>query len=84
MTRRAPFAEDHLADEDLTVDFRRLTGADDRVAVIATTPLTDNERWVQIPPGNLIAFRDGQPVALGETTTVAQDYPRRAPGNPTG
>ena len=77
IVRRAPFAEAHLADEDLTVDFRRLTGPQDRVAVIATTPLTDNELWTQIPPGNLLAFRDGEPVALGETATMAQDYPRR-------
>lgn len=82
VVRRAPFAEAHLADEDLTVDFRRLTGADDRVAVIATTPLTDNERWAQIPPGNLVAFRDGEVLALGETATVAQDFPRRPPGRP--
>ena len=77
IVRRAPFAEAHLADEDLTVDFRRLTGPQDRVAVIATTPLTDNEHWAQIPPGNLVAFRDGETVALGETATVAQAYPRR-------
>jgi glutamine amidotransferase len=82
VVRRAPFAEAHLADEDLTVDFRRLTGADDRVAVIATTPLTDNERWTQIPPGNLVAFRDGEMLALGETSTVAQDFPQRPPGRP--
>ena len=30
IVRRAPFAEAHLADEDLTVDFRRLTGPQDR------------------------------------------------------
>jgi glutamine amidotransferase len=78
IVRRAPFAEAHLADEDLTVDFRRLTGPQDRVAVIATTPLTDNEHWAQIPPGNLVAFRDGETIALGETATVAQDYPRRS------
>jgi len=77
IVRRAPFAEAHLADEDLTVDFRRLTGPQDRVAVIATTPLTDNEHWTQIAPGNLVAFRDGDTIALGETATVAQDYPRR-------
>lgn len=77
IVRRAPFAEAHLADEDLTVDFRRLTGPQDRVAVIATTPLTDNELWTQIPAGNLVAFRDGETVALGETATVAQEYPPR-------
>ena len=51
IVRRAPFAEAHLADEDLTVDFRRPSPVrQDRVAVIATTPLTDNEHWTQIAP----------------------------------
>jgi predicted glutamine amidotransferase len=31
------------------VDFRQLTSPADRVAVVATTPLTDNENWTTIP-----------------------------------
>ena len=77
IVRQAPFPVAHLADEDVTVDFNQVTTPSDRVAVIATTPLTDNEAWRQIPPGNLLAFHDGAPVALGATATVAQDYPRR-------
>ena len=73
--RQAPFTVARLADEDLELDFRHVTTPDDRVAVIATTPLTDNESWTQIPPGNLVAFREGAPVALGETGTVAQSPP---------
>ena len=76
IVRKAPFPVAHLADEDLTVDFNEVTTPLDRVAVIATTPLTDNERWTQIAPGNLLTFRDGEPVALRDTATVAQDYPR--------
>ena len=41
--RHAPFAQAHLIDDDVTVDFNALTTPDDKVAVIATTPLTDNE-----------------------------------------
>jgi glutamine amidotransferase len=48
--------------EDYTVDFNELTTPNDRVAVIATTPLTDNETWTTIPPGDLMLFRDGAPV----------------------
>ena len=77
IVRKAPFALAHLADEDLTVDFNELTTPLDRVAIIATTPLTDNERWTQIAPGNLFAFHDGEAVAMSTTQTVAQDYPRR-------
>jgi glutamine amidotransferase len=62
IVRQAPFAAAHLIDEDLTVDFRELTTPSDRVAVIATTPLTDNEQWTAIEPGELLVFQDGAPV----------------------
>jgi predicted glutamine amidotransferase len=58
--RHAPFAQAHLIDEDVTVDFTALTKPEDRVAVIATTPLTDNEQWTKIAPGELLAFRNGE------------------------
>ncbi len=76
--RQAPFPIAHLADEDLALDFNRVTQPSDRVAIIATTALTDNEHWIAIPPGNLLAFKEGLPVALGDTQTVAQDFPPRA------
>ncbi|MBD2580023.1 class II glutamine amidotransferase [Oscillatoria sp. FACHB-1406] len=59
--RQAPFAAAHLIDRDLTVDFRELTRPQDRVAVVATAPLTDNEIWTQLQPGELLAFQDGLP-----------------------
>ena len=62
VARRAPFAPAHLLDEDLSVDFAALTTTRDRVAVIATAPLTDNEDWAQLPPGQLLVFRDGAPL----------------------
>ncbi|QDF95255.1 class II glutamine amidotransferase [Azoarcus sp. DD4] len=69
--RRAPFALAHLADEDLAVDFSEVTAPDDRVAVIATIPLTDNETWHRIPSGTLMAFRHGEPDDLGMLRTIA-------------
>ncbi len=62
IVRQAPFAAAHLVDQDLSVDFQELTSPIDRVAVIATTPLTDNEVWTQIQPGELLVFRDGLPL----------------------
>lgn len=59
IVRQAPFAEAHLKDQDLTVDFREITTEKDRVAVIATLPLTDNEAWTEMPPGSLWRFHDG-------------------------
>jgi glutamine amidotransferase len=58
--RHAPFAQAHLIDDDVTVDFNALTTPNDKVAVIATTPLTDNETWTAMQPGELIAFRHGE------------------------
>lgn len=67
IVRQAPFAKAHLKDEDLTVDFSEVTTPNDRVAVIATTPLTDNEAWQEIPPGSLWLFRDGEPIRRAAT-----------------
>jgi len=67
IVRKAPFAKAHLTDEDLTVDFSEVTTPNDRVAVIATTPLTDNEEWTTIEPGSLWLFRDGEPVRKATT-----------------
>ena len=64
IVRQAPFAAAHLIDQDVTVDFNQLTTQSDRVAVIATTPLTDNEVWTIIPEGKLLAFQDGLPLNL--------------------
>ncbi|MEM8602534.1 MAG: class II glutamine amidotransferase [Cyanobacteria bacterium P01_H01_bin.121] len=61
IVREAPFAQAHLIDADVAVDFQELTSPDDRVAVIATTPLTDDEVWTKIAPGELIMFQDGEP-----------------------
>ena len=59
IVREAPFTVAHLKDQDVTIDFSQLTTPDDRVAVIATAPLTDNETWTPIAPGTLLTFRDG-------------------------
>ena len=57
--RRHPFAEAHLADEDLSMDFSATTTPDDRVAVVVTAPLTTNETWTELRPGELRVFVDG-------------------------
>ncbi len=60
IVRRAPFATAHLVDEDVAVDFSEVTTPNDRVAVIATLPLTDNEQWTTLAPGELAVFRQGE------------------------
>ncbi|THF60158.1 class II glutamine amidotransferase [Pseudothauera rhizosphaerae] len=80
IVRQAPFADAHLNDQDVTVDFSELTTPADRVAVIATTPLTDNERWEAIPPGTLISFSQGAPeetAATGASAGAAEKVTER-------
>ncbi|MDF0605832.1 class II glutamine amidotransferase [Neisseriaceae bacterium TC5R-5] len=60
--RQAPFNTAHLVDNDVSVDFATVTTLQDRVAVIATQPLTDNENWTALQNGELILFRDGLPL----------------------
>ncbi|HEX6735173.1 MAG TPA: class II glutamine amidotransferase [Azonexus sp.] len=61
VVRQAPFTHAHLKDQDVTVDFNALTTPEDRVAVIATLPLTDNETWTEMPAGTLWWFAEGAP-----------------------
>ncbi|HQD47077.1 class II glutamine amidotransferase, partial [Ottowia sp.] len=64
IVRQHPFASARLADEDLSVNFAEHTTPDDRVAVVATTPLTRDERWTHFEPGELKVFVDGTPLAV--------------------
>ncbi|WP_395668024.1 class II glutamine amidotransferase [Rhodoferax sp.] len=57
--RQHPFSEVQLKDEDVSVDLSQLNGPDDRLVVIVTEPLTTNETWVAMQPGELRAFCDG-------------------------
>ena len=62
--RKAPFPKAHLVDKDITVDFTPLTTENDKVTVIATQPLTDNEEWVKFEKDQLIAFKNGDPLTF--------------------
>ena len=59
VVRQYPFVTAQLSDEDVVVDFSRVTTPDDRVAIIVTEPLTTNERWTEFQPGELKVFIDG-------------------------
>ena len=59
IVRKAPFGEAHLIDDDVKVDFAAVTTPNDKVAVIATLPLTANETWLQLAVNELVMFREG-------------------------
>jgi glutamine amidotransferase len=62
IVRRWPFSTAHLVDADVSIDFAKYTTPEDRVAVIATAPLTDNEVWTAFKPGDLLMFQHGEVV----------------------
>ena len=63
IVREHPFTTAHLKDADVLIDFAQHTTPDDRVAVIATQPLTDNETWHKMAQHEFLVFKDGQPCA---------------------
>lgn len=69
IVRKAPFSVAQLKDQDVTVDFSSVTTPNDRVALIATIPLTDNETWEIHKPGTLLMFVEGE--IAGRYKTVA-------------
>ena len=63
LVRQHPFSEVHLRDEDVKVDLAELNGPLDRLAIVVTEPLTTNETWTRIAPGEMVTFLDGSPLA---------------------
>ena len=63
ITRKAPFNKATLSEKGVEIDFQRHTTVDDIVTIIATQPLTDNEVWEKIEPGNFVLFHLGENLA---------------------
>jgi len=60
--RQHPFTEVRLKDENITVNLAELNGPEDRLAIVVTEPLTTNENWVAMAPGEIKVFVDGSPL----------------------
>ena len=67
LVREFPFQPAQLIDLDVEVDFSELTTPEDRVAVITTEPLTQNEVWTAFQAGEMILFQHGRPIRQGLT-----------------
>ncbi|MGL5408463.1 MAG: class II glutamine amidotransferase, partial [Shewanella sp.] len=65
ITRRAPFGQAKLIDTEVVIDFDKETTPHDVVTIIATRPLTVNEDWQHIAPGQWRLFRAGELVLAG-------------------
>lgn len=57
--RQAPFGMATLIDVDVTMDFKAINESDDTMTVLATTPLTGNEKWHQLAVNECVIFKDG-------------------------
>jgi glutamine amidotransferase len=57
--RAHPFQRVHLKDDDVSVDLASLNSAQDRLAIVVTEPLTTDEDWIAMTPGDLLVFVDG-------------------------
>lgn len=64
LIRQAPFKKANLLDNDICVDFSDVTTPNDRVAIITTQPLTSDEPWVAMRPGQCLIFEEGLPREL--------------------
>lgn len=63
ITRRSPFGQARLIDEDITVDFQQEATPNDVVTIIATLPLTSNEHWHKMAAKHYVLFHDGVNIA---------------------
>ena len=61
LVRYPPFRTAELKDVDYAVDFNETNDENDRVAIIATKPLTTNENWKEFGRGQLLMFDNGLP-----------------------
>ena len=84
IVRQAPFSIAHLKDCDVSVDMNTVAAPGDRIAVIATLPLTDNEEWTTMTPGTLTLFVDGDAIrsvltgAASAVGTACAEHPSYA------
>jgi predicted glutamine amidotransferase len=69
--RAYPFRTARLVDCALAINFSQHNHLDDRMAVIATHPLTTGESWVALAPGELAMFAHGAPVGAAEAPLIA-------------
>lgn len=67
LVREYPFQPAQLIDLDVEVDFSQVTTPEDRVAVITTEPLTQNEVWTPYQAGEMILFQHGKIIKQAQT-----------------
>ena len=62
ITRKAPFGNAKLIDEEMEINFNEVTTSKYIVTVIATNPLTLNEKWNVMKKNKLYVFNNGNEI----------------------
>jgi glutamine amidotransferase len=60
LTRRAPFSTATLSDDDVSLDFSTVTTPEDVVTIVSTEPLTRDEAWLPLQPGEALLLHRGE------------------------
>jgi len=81
ITRRAPFGKAALLDEDVEINFQEETTPHDIVSVIATQPLTANEAWQRMKPGEYGLFYLGELVKNNASELASVPFAAAKPVN---
>jgi predicted glutamine amidotransferase len=76
LIRQPPFSIAKLIDEDYSIDFEKETTLGDRVAVIATKPLTGEDGWIEMSKGELIMFDKGKPYRTPKCCEIVEQEGR--------
>jgi glutamine amidotransferase len=61
IVREPPFSSAKLIDVDYSIEFAKVNTPADRIAVITTKPLTNEEGWKEFKRGELLMFDRGIP-----------------------
>jgi glutamine amidotransferase len=77
--RSYPFATAHLVDEELALDLGTANAPEDRMALVATEPLTRNEAWSSFAQGETRVFARGVEVWHSGAQAGAQNRTRPVP-----
>jgi predicted glutamine amidotransferase len=60
--RQCPGDAERFGDEELQITLAGANEAAQRVALLATEPLTQHEEWISLPAGEVVVFHDGEKV----------------------
>jgi glutamine amidotransferase len=72
VTRQYPFTTASLLDCDMSIDFSKVNDRDDLITLIATQPLTANERWSPFAAGEFKVFENGRSIDYSCQETPAE------------